>query len=402
MAEVFLNFDRLRPWAEAGLLSSLSCRSILLPTTLSTTHNMSSLELLEKKKKQQQPRGRRSKDSYRATLRSLLASQDSADNTTHVAQDNDDDDSHANSVVDITSDPRVIGIVPAVASDNTMLILQDKCNDEDRPRTIMSLLTGIVAGLTVGTALAAMFIQDTIVCYITFTISLILGPRIVLQRRQINSLPTLQQEVNIFRNHVNRLLRERQQLRQHCQLLKRRLDGLENVQDHLETTAAVSGTDLTYMNKLVYEYGATQRQITRLLQARDLQHLFQQILSCDSDNDNQLSPTELDQLLLRLQAFHSLPSITNPEALRRAFQRVSSLKNNNSSNLRQSTSISALCCAMNDKGSEPQPEAGHKPLQPSGILSFSFEKSRDENDKDDNNNDDESSKASYAYVRCVD
>jgi hypothetical protein len=70
---------------------------------------------------------------------------------------------------------------------------------------------------------------------------------------------------------------------------------------------------------LIYTNANLQRQITKALQARDLQGLFTAFLACDYDKDNFRSIKELEQLLVRLEAFGTgLPWDVLRSALERA------------------------------------------------------------------------------------
>jgi hypothetical protein len=58
------------------------------------------------------------------------------------------------------------------------------------PVVAMNIIVGIVAIATVGVALVAMYLEGSVLVYLSFAISLILAPYVVYQRSRVQWLPS--------------------------------------------------------------------------------------------------------------------------------------------------------------------------------------------------------------------
>lgn len=199
---------------------------------------------------------------------------------------------------------------------------------------IVTIIVGAVSGLAVVTALTAMYIEASIAAYIAFIFPLFMAPYAIHQRRQINKLPTLMEEINKCRYKVSLLASENIALHANINRLTSQIQQLANIDDRLTATAQANNEDLASLRMLIYTNGNIQRQMAKCLQARDLQQLLTTLLACDTDQNSILSNTEVDQVLLRLEAFGSrIPK----EVLRNALQKAS---------LKQQQSTTSLYCSI--------------------------------------------------------
>lgn len=210
--------------------------------------------------------------------------------------------------------------------------------DQDRQRQCTTLLIGCLSGASLVTALLAMYLEASWVSVAAFGFPLLVAPYTIHQRRQINKLPSLKNEINICRQQVNRLFSQNQHLNQLNTHLAAKLRSLKSCDDKLRQLALENNTSYAFLRHLVTENGAIHRKMTKLSHARDLQAMLSSILACDTNGDNRLSGFELDQLILRLQAFSERPVLRNENAIRRAIVNASQNGSVSTTDLLQITS----------------------------------------------------------------
>jgi hypothetical protein len=184
---------------------------------------------------------------------------------------------------------------------NSMVIVEDF--QHDRQRAIVTVLVGALSGLSLVSALAAMYIEASIPAYVAFAFPLFVAPLAIHQRSQINKLPTLRSEIQRCRDQVSRLATENVRLHVSINSLTAQVQRLAPVDDQLRNVARRNNEDVTTLRMLIYTNAILQRQMSRAMQARDLQHLLTTLLACDADKNNFVSSNELDHVLVRLEAF---------------------------------------------------------------------------------------------------
>ena len=119
----------------------------------------------------------------------------------------------------------------------------------------------LVAGITVVTALAAMVIHASFICYLAFCLPLILAPWSIIQRRWINKAPTIRGQVQLCRENVARLTACNLDFAKENERLTRETQRLQRIQTQLAETVQKQGGNLHDLRALIKENGEIQRQI---------------------------------------------------------------------------------------------------------------------------------------------
>ena len=215
-----------------------------------------------------------------------------------------------------TATASVVAVVPTNALESTD---QQKRRQLRRQRTLTAAVA-ITSVASLLTGFLAMYLQASAVCYAAFMFPCIMAPAVILQRRRLNKLPSLMQEINLCRELVNRLATENTRLERARLQLTQAVHHLEASEAQLQQLAARNGYNQTTLQELVRENGRISRQMRQLSQAAELQALLSAMLSSDSNHDRHISAEELERLSARLQVFSA--SQTRPVddgLLRKAF-----------------------------------------------------------------------------------
>lgn len=179
----------------------------------------------------------------------------------------------------------------------------------------------------VGTALSsiiigivAIYIEASIICYLAFLFPFFMGPTVIYQRRQLNKMPTLTQEINLCRHLVNRLMIENTKLAQQETRLAAQVGRLEHSEQQLSQIAAANGVQLSDLQGLVQENSVTTRRMKQLQNAVELQNILTAMLRSDMNQDKVITEDELEQLSQRLQIFSNSRRPVDDGLLRKAFR----------------------------------------------------------------------------------
>lgn len=156
--------------------------------------------------------------------------------------------------------------------------------------------------------------------WITFFFPLLIGPYVIYQRRRINRLPTVRQELNLIRFCTNRLRIQNIRLYTEISRLQPQVQRLKQAEERLQAVARVHGIQSSELEVLVKENGRTVREMKELQQAQQLQQILASFLASDVNNDRVLSPDELDALSQRLQIFSHSRVPIDDALLREAFR----------------------------------------------------------------------------------
>eukprot|EP00978_Attheya_sp_CCMP212_P038732 scaffold195008_cov69-Attheya_sp.AAC.1 len=189
-----------------------------------------------------------------------------------------------------------------------------KIKQEQKERNT-TLAYSAIAALTVVTSIGAMFVEASVIAYIAFIIPLFTAPLAVQQRRKLNKLPTLQEEHNLLRVDVVRLMEQNDVLQRHNDEIEQQISKLQHVESELNDIVQQQGRDTDSFTTLVKEQKEINGKIKNLLEAELFQDLFECILSSDRNEDFTISQREFEMLLLRM---HNHPGFTFDEATVRA------------------------------------------------------------------------------------
>lgn len=204
----------------------------------------------------------------------------------------------------------------SIERSNSMVIVDEVLHD--RQRDIVTILVGAISCLSMASALAAMYTEASIAAYVAFTFPLFVAPYVIHQRAQINQLPSLRAAIAKCKDQVYQITAENAELRASVVGLSAKLKKLAFVDDRLSDVAKTINVDTSAFRKLIYTNANLQRQITKASQARDLQFLLSTFLAGGCDKDSCRTTEELDQLVIRLEAFGTrLPRDVMKAALER-------------------------------------------------------------------------------------
>eukprot|EP00977_Amphora_coffeiformis_P012323 scaffold3043_cov180-Amphora_coffeaeformis.AAC.15 len=189
---------------------------------------------------------------------------------------------------------------------------------EKRRRRAWTVVVGAVAGITVATSLAIMAIEASFICYMAFIIPVIVAPYMVLQRRLINKLPTIVGQINLCREHVNRLAAQNVRFTKENDRFESELNRLELINGRLEEIVGKNGADVTEFQKLVKENGAIEKQKQDILKAQEIQQVMAAVFAADRNRDFHISEDELDRLIYNLRCHNVVDQARIKEALLRS------------------------------------------------------------------------------------
>ena len=195
---------------------------------------------------------------------------------------------------------------------------QKKREKQRQRRWTYTIVGTAVSSIIIG--FVAVFIEASIVCYLAFLFPFFMGPTVIYQRRQLNKMPTLTQEINLCRHLVNRLMIENTKLAQQETKLAARVGRLEHSEQQLQQIAATNGVQLSDLQTLVHENSETTRRMKKLQNAAELQNILTAMLRSDTNQDRHITEDELERLSQRLQIFSNSQRPVDDGLLRQAFR----------------------------------------------------------------------------------
>jgi len=110
-------------------------------------------------------------------------------------------------------------------------------------------------------AIAAMWVEASVVAYLAFVFPLFVGPYVIRQRRKLNKLPTLRFVMNQLRGQVNLLMVQNSKLHQENNRLQTQVTRLGEAERSLAEVAAQSGSNVQAVCDLVRENAETLRDM---------------------------------------------------------------------------------------------------------------------------------------------
>lgn len=160
-----------------------------------------------------------------------------------------------------------------------------------------------------------MAVEASFICYVAFVLPVIVAPYAVVQRRLINKLPTIVGQINLCREHVNRLASQNTRFTQENDRMESELNRLEQINARLEQTVGKNGEDLNELQQLIKENGVIQKQMHEIQKAQELQDVMAAVFAADRDQDFNLSEDEFDRLIYRLKGYNVVAQDRIREAL---------------------------------------------------------------------------------------
>jgi len=166
--------------------------------------------------------------------------------------------------------------------------------------------TATIVGIVVAAMLLAIWVvSGNITLLFAFVFPLIMGPYAIYQRRRINRLPTLVQEINLCRQLVNRMHVQNNRLMTESSRLQGCVGRLDDYEKELSKWAEASGANQQELEALVKAQGQALKKMKQIQEAKELQEYLRILLAADRDNDRSLSEQEMATLQTRLQIFRA-------------------------------------------------------------------------------------------------
>jgi hypothetical protein len=166
--------------------------------------------------------------------------------------------------------------------------------------------TGVVAGAAVGTSVAAMIFEQSPIVIVAGVLSSALGPYAYYQQTRLTDIAALKETHEAVQREVNRLETENERLSQSVQTLASSVERLEDVEQALDVITATQGQNVSLFEEQVAENRNILAKMQNNLKANVLQNLLSVIIRSDTDGDFQISPTEQDALIKRVQTINGV------------------------------------------------------------------------------------------------
>lgn len=184
---------------------------------------------------------------------------------------------------------------------------------------VLTSIVGVAAVVGVASGLAAMWMEASIVAYVAFLIPLFTGPYIVIQRRNLQWMPTFVEESNKLRYSINDLVHQNQILGVENARLERQVQRMKAIEERFEHVVTRDGKNASVLRILIRENAQVQRELQRIQAAQEFLDLFNSLLQADQDKDGIVDDDEIEELVKRMKMFASLRSKDlNEDALRSA------------------------------------------------------------------------------------
>ena len=164
--------------------------------------------------------------------------------------------------------------------------------------TIVERLFMIIAGIAVGTSLAAMIASlGNLVVVIAGFLSILMAPYAYYQQTQLTDIRTLQETSEKVEQEVNRLKSENDRLSGNIDELGDTINDLKDVENALQVITAQQGQSIDDFKKQVDENREILSKMKKSTKGRIIQNLIDIIYRGDADADNLISTEEADKVI---------------------------------------------------------------------------------------------------------
>jgi len=162
-------------------------------------------------------------------------------------------------------------------------------------------IAGIVAGCAVGTAVAAIIVEQSAIVFVAGILSAIIGPYAYYQQTRLTDIAALKETHEAVEAEVNRLQAENERLAANIKDLGSSVEHLEEIDEALQVITNTQGQNVGAFEEQVKENREILEKMRENHQANVLQNLLSVILRCDTDGDFNMDEGELDNLIQRLE-----------------------------------------------------------------------------------------------------
>lgn len=158
----------------------------------------------------------------------------------------------------------------------------------------------LVGICSIGLAVGSIILSGFIVSDLAGVFVCMFAPYMMYQKMLLRNLGTLREQINFLRNQINHFKTQNEFLTDNVNRLSGSVDDLEKVEKELSKLS--KGNDIERLVKSVQKKRMIDEQMKKTTESAIIQQLITTVLRSDKDKDLHIGGTELDELMLRLDA----------------------------------------------------------------------------------------------------
>ena len=167
--------------------------------------------------------------------------------------------------------------------------------------TATERVAGAAAVTSVVTALAAMIVEaGSAIVLVGGILSAVVGPYAYYQQVQLTDIKALQETQQKIQIEVDRLAAENNRLARNIDEMSETVQGLKDVEDALEVITKTQGQTVAAFAEQVEENRKILQGMQTNLKANILQNLLSLVFGSDTNQDNIVNESEVDDLVRRI------------------------------------------------------------------------------------------------------
>ena len=183
--------------------------------------------------------------------------------------------------------------------------------------TPMERVAGAIAAIAVGTSLAAIIVEHSVLVIVAGVLSSFVGPYAYFQQTQLTEIKALKETQMAVQNEVNRLKNENNRLEVNIGQMGESVDRLEDVKTALDTITATQGQTIDEFEDQVENNRNNLRMIQMNLKNVVVQNLISILERIDTDGDSQVETHEVEEALDQLKKLEGVK--VDAQKFRKAF-----------------------------------------------------------------------------------
>lgn len=163
--------------------------------------------------------------------------------------------------------------------------------------TMKERVAGGVAVCAVGTSLAAIVVEQSIVVIVAGVLSSVMGPYAYYQQTKLTDIATLKETAAAVQVEVDRLKAENERLSKNIDELGNTIDELQDVEEALEVISKTQGQSVDALEKQVQENKEILSKMKKSTKGRVIQNLISIIYRGDENDDEIISEDEATNVI---------------------------------------------------------------------------------------------------------